>query len=56
MSPSDRIFPICELLLGAAYADGELQTQEKTEIRALLVELVPAAPDAQEGVVMKGRT
>lgn len=39
MSTSDRIFPLCELLLGAAYADGELQPQEATEIRALLVEL-----------------
>jgi uncharacterized tellurite resistance protein B-like protein len=39
MQTSDRIFPLCELLLGAAYADGELQPQEQTEIRALLVEL-----------------
>jgi uncharacterized membrane protein YebE (DUF533 family) len=39
MSMSDRIFPLCELLLGAAYADGELHPKEKTEIRALLVEL-----------------
>jgi uncharacterized tellurite resistance protein B-like protein len=39
MSTSDRIFPLCELLLGAAYADQELHPQEKTEIRALLVEL-----------------
>ena len=39
MSTSDRIFPVCELLLGAAYADNELHPQEKTEIRALLVEL-----------------
>jgi len=36
---SDRIFPVCELLLGAAYADRELHGQEKTEIRALLAEL-----------------
>ena len=36
---SDRIFPVCELLLGAAYADHELHGQEKTEIRALLTEL-----------------
>ena len=36
---SDRIFPLCELLLGAAYADGELHEKERTEIRALLVEL-----------------
>jgi uncharacterized membrane protein YebE (DUF533 family) len=39
MSTSDRIFPLCELLLGAAYADGEFHRQENTEIRALLVEL-----------------
>lgn len=39
MATSDRIFPLCELLLGAAYADTELHPQEKTEIRALLVEL-----------------
>jgi uncharacterized tellurite resistance protein B-like protein len=39
VSTSDRIFPLCELLLGAAYADGELHPQERTEIRALLVEL-----------------
>ena len=39
MSTSDRIFPLCELLLGAAYADGELQPPEATEIRALLIEL-----------------
>ena len=39
MATSDRIFPLCELLLGAAYADEELVSQEKTEIRALLVEL-----------------
>jgi len=35
----DRIFPLCELLLGAAYADRELHPRETTEIRALLVEL-----------------
>ena len=39
MSMSDRIFPLCELLLGAAYADHELHSQEATEIRSLLVEL-----------------
>ncbi len=40
---SDRIFPLCELLLGAAYADGELHPKETTEIRALLVELAGEA-------------
>jgi uncharacterized tellurite resistance protein B-like protein len=39
MSTADRIFPLCELLLGAAYADDELHPQEATEIRALLIEL-----------------
>lgn len=37
---SDRIFQVCELLLGAAYADHELHKLEKVEVRALLVELV----------------
>ena len=39
MLTSDRIFPLCELLLGAAYADGELHRQEKTEVRALMAEM-----------------
>ena len=36
---NDRIFPLCELLLAAAYADEDLHAREKTEIRALLCEL-----------------
>ena len=43
MTTSDRIFPLCELLLGAAYADQQLVAQEKTEIRALLIELAGEA-------------
>lgn len=39
MTTSDRIFPLCELLLGAAHADREFHPRERTEIRALLVEL-----------------
>jgi uncharacterized membrane protein YebE (DUF533 family) len=39
MTSEDRIFPLCEILLGAAYADNELQPQEKVEIQALLIEL-----------------
>jgi uncharacterized tellurite resistance protein B-like protein len=35
----DRIFPLCELLLGAAHADQQLHPRETTEIRSLLVEL-----------------
>ena len=33
---ADRILPLCELLLGAAYADNELKDQEKDEVRSLL--------------------
>jgi uncharacterized tellurite resistance protein B-like protein len=36
---NDRIFPLCELLLGAAHADKQLHPRETTEIRALLIEL-----------------
>ena len=39
MDTGDRIFPLCELLLGAAYADKKLAPEEKTEIRALIVEM-----------------
>jgi uncharacterized tellurite resistance protein B-like protein len=39
MSISDRIFPLCDLLMGAAYADDELRDQEKAEVRALVEEL-----------------
>jgi uncharacterized tellurite resistance protein B-like protein len=39
MSISDRILPLCELLLGAAYADKELKEQEKDKVRELLEEL-----------------
>jgi uncharacterized tellurite resistance protein B-like protein len=37
------MFPLCELLLGAAYADQELVPQETNEIRALLIELAGEA-------------
>jgi uncharacterized tellurite resistance protein B-like protein len=39
MNVSDRIYPLCELLLGAAYADQELHKLEKVEVRALLTEM-----------------
>lgn len=43
MQGSDRIFPLCELLLGAAHADRDFQPSEQTEIRALLIELAGEA-------------
>lgn len=39
MSMTDRILPLCELLLGAAYADKELKDQEKDEVKSLLTGL-----------------
>ena len=35
----ERIFPLCELLLGAAYADRDLHKLETIEVRSLLTEL-----------------
>ena len=39
----DRIVPLTELLLGAAYADKELKDQERDEVRSLLQGLVDGA-------------
>lgn len=41
---SDRILPLCELLLGAAYADEELREVEKDEVRALVQDLAGSVP------------
>jgi uncharacterized tellurite resistance protein B-like protein len=48
MSISDRILPLCELLLGAAYADKELKDQEKDKVRELLEELATDLPTEVE--------
>jgi uncharacterized tellurite resistance protein B-like protein len=39
MSFPDRILPLCDLLLGAAYADDEFKDREREEVRALLADL-----------------
>jgi|ERR1700733_5334804 len=39
MAISDRILPLCDVLMGAAYADKNLRDQERDEVRALLEEL-----------------
>lgn len=41
---TDRILPLSELLLGAAYADKELKDQEKDEVKQLLEGLGGALP------------
>ena len=41
---TDRILPLSELLLGAAYADKELKDQERDEVRSLLQGLAGEIP------------
>ena len=41
---TDRILPLSELLLGAAYADKELKDQERDEVRSLLEGLAGEIP------------
>jgi uncharacterized membrane protein YebE (DUF533 family) len=38
MATTDRILPLCDLLLGAAYADNALHDKERAEVRALVEE------------------
>jgi len=44
MAITDRILPLTDLLLGAAYADLELKDQERDCVRALLEELAGELP------------
>ena len=44
MAITDRILPLTDVLLGAAYADDELHAQEKQEVRALLADLAGDLP------------
>jgi uncharacterized tellurite resistance protein B-like protein len=44
MALVDRILPLTDLLLGAAYADKELKDQERDEVRALLEDLAGELP------------
>lgn len=44
MAITDRILPLTDVLLGAAYADQELKDQERDEVRALLEELAGELP------------
>ncbi len=42
MALPDRILPVCDLLLGAAYADDEFKDREREEVRAMLSDLTGA--------------
>ena len=39
MAQGDRIEPICDLLMGAAYADQEFKDREREEVREMLADL-----------------
>ena len=39
MALTDRIIPLCDLLLGAAYADADYKDREEAEVRSLLEDL-----------------
>jgi uncharacterized tellurite resistance protein B-like protein len=39
MALPDRILPLCDLLLGAAYADKEFKDREREEVRGMLEDL-----------------
>lgn len=39
MSLTDRIAPLCDLLLGAAYADKQFKEREREEVREMLADL-----------------
>jgi uncharacterized membrane protein YebE (DUF533 family) len=43
MTSPDRLLPICEILLGAAHADGRLDRREQETVRELLSELAGGA-------------
>ena len=51
MAISDRILPLCDLLLGAAYADNQLASQEREEVRAVIKDMagseLPSEVDAR---------
>ena len=39
MALPDRLEPLCDLLLGAAYADDEFKDREREEVRGMLIDL-----------------
>jgi uncharacterized tellurite resistance protein B-like protein len=49
MSLNDRIVPLCDLLLGAAYADEQFKSREREEVKDMLADLSggPLTPELE---------
>jgi hypothetical protein len=47
MAESDRILPLCDLLLGAAHADDRFDDRERDTVRELLADLSPGGMTAE---------
>lgn len=54
MALPDRIFPVCDLLLGAAHADEQFKDREREEVQALLEDLTGEKLSAELEARIKG--
>ncbi|HEY0988192.1 MAG TPA: TerB family tellurite resistance protein [Kofleriaceae bacterium] len=52
MTATDRILPLCDVLLGAAYADAQFVDREREEIREMLADLAGGklAPEVEKRI------
>jgi uncharacterized tellurite resistance protein B-like protein len=52
MTAIDRILPLCDVLLGAAYADARFEERERDEIREILADLSGAklTPEVEQRI------
>ena len=51
MALPDRLEPLCDLLLGAAYADAEFKDREREEVKGMLVDLGgPLSPELEKRI------
>jgi uncharacterized tellurite resistance protein B-like protein len=50
MIPGDRIFVICDLLLGAAYADDKFEDAERSRVKEIVGQLLDCDGDLPEDV------
>ncbi len=53
MTVSDRILPLCDLLLGAAYADQQLAPEEAEEVKGLIEDMAGGMTKELEARISK---